>query len=141
MRPALLLASLLLFIPGPATAGVPHEPRSGAGASSTGDVDVWGLGDVVPASCATDGAPVDCFIDQCGPTIGTRFVRLTLLDPSPGDVVALTVVTLDSSVLVLATADDPVAERPVRMVRECPEVLAIVVGLHVDGEVAYTIQY
>lgn len=146
------LAAALALVPGAGAA-------TGSGTSSTGDVDTWGLDqfvpDTSPPNCAAWVGRV-CIAQYCPAIIGWRQVTLTLQDPSPVDRVALVVYDaglggpafqdlLQGDAFVtnadVATYDDPVAEVWAQVGGCDWKNTAAVVGLVVDGEVAYTITY
>ncbi len=116
------------------------------GTSATGDVDVWGL----PNPCVpSTKAPLNCLVTTCTDDIYTVVVTLRLLDPRPGDAVALSVVddlpgthpfTPTLYPADVATYDDPVAQVAVGRGGCNQSTTVVVAGLLVQDEVRYELR-
>lgn len=142
------------------------------GTTSTGDQDTWGIPDpsLGPGGmCGYDfekfHVETVCLLEPCPQDIYTFTVRLELVDPSPGDVVALSVLgdawslgeSIGGSMQIgdpttfspqvhtypteVATYDDPVADIQVTLGGCNRATTAIVSGVVVDGEASYRLTY
>jgi len=130
---------LILFVPQSSA----HQTV--AATSSTGDVDTWGIS---PPPVCPDGIKACLQPQPCPADIYFFTVTLRLLDPSPADVVALTVVADPPAGTQpvpyptdVATASDPVAEVTVQLGGCNRATTAVVTGILVDGEVSYELTY
>ena len=151
-----LVAGTVLLLAYPANAG------TGTATSSTGNVDTWNLPHPEVPPCNVTKVSLQNVAKTCGLVyacpqyIAWYYVTLTLVDPSPGDMVAVTAVGKPGTPLLvedlangnpslyptdIATYDDPVAQVPVQIGGCDPHPTVVVTGLLVEGEVTYEIAY
>ncbi len=124
MRPHLAAPAALLALIAPAALAAPTPATT-----STGDVDTY----AIPPAWI------------CLQVVTPWHVRLTLLDPAPGDAVLLAVETAGPGPgapagAAVARADAPTASVNVLSTHGCRPPTEVV-GLHVDGERPYAIEW
>ncbi len=128
--------------------------ETATGTASVGHVDVYGIAVDPPVTDGCTIAPQDaaCLVQGCNGDAWFFTIRLTLVDPHPGDRVLLTqagdqpalyqhAVSMSGQFAGVATYEDPVVYINVQLGGCNTSTTVAVAGLTVDGHVAYKLDH